>query len=112
MRENWKGSTQITQGSFVKRHITPFFQKMLLSQITLTAVVVFHKAMEAKGLGKRSRRNLHAILAKMFNHAVDLELIAKTPVKKGIRLRYLVLQCVLRSAEWGFEPKVKLAFLT
>jgi integrase len=84
VRENWKGSTQITQGSFVKRHITPFFQKMLLSQITPTAVVEFHKAMETKGLGKRSRRNLHAILAKMFNHAVDLELITKTPVKKGI----------------------------
>jgi hypothetical protein len=50
VRENWKGSTQITQGSFVKRHIAPFFQKMLLSQITPTAVVEFHKAMEAKGL--------------------------------------------------------------
>ena len=84
VRENWKGSTQITQGSFVKRHIAPYFTAMLLSQITPTAIVEFHKTMEAKGLGKRSRRNLHAILAKMFNHALDLELIAKTPVKKGI----------------------------
>lgn len=40
-------------------------------------------AMEEKGLSKKTRRNLHAILAKMFNQAVELELIPKTPVKRG-----------------------------
>jgi len=40
--------------------------------------------MEEKGLSKKTRRNLHAILTKMFTYAHDLELIPANPVKKGI----------------------------
>ena len=83
-RDNWKGSTQITQGSFVRVHILPHFEKMLLPRIKPTQIVEFHTAMEAKGLTKKTRRNLHAILTKMFNYAHDLELIPANPVKKGI----------------------------
>lgn len=85
MRDNWKGSTQITQGSFVKRHILPYFGEMLLSRIEPKHISSFHTVMEEqKKLSKKTRRTLHAILAKMFSHAVDLELINKTPVKKGL----------------------------
>ena len=83
-RDNWKGSTQITQGSFVRVHIVPYFEKMLLPRIKPTNIVEFHTAMEAKGLSKKTRRNLHAILTKMFTYAHDLELIPSNPVKKGI----------------------------
>ena len=83
-RENWKGSTQITQGSFVRVHIVPYFEKMLLPRIKPMHIVEFHTAMEAKGLSKKTRRNLHAILTKMFTYAHDLELIPSNPVKRGI----------------------------
>ena len=84
VRDNWKGSTQITQGSFVRVHIVPYFEQMLLSRIKPTNVVEFHTAMEAKGLSKKTRRNVHAILTKMFTYAHDLELISGNPVKRGI----------------------------
>jgi integrase len=84
VRDNWKNSTQTTQGSFVRVHIVPYFEQMLLSRIKPTNVVEFHTAMEAKGLSKKSRRNLHAILTKMFTYAHDLELILANPVKRGI----------------------------
>jgi integrase len=83
-RDNWKSSTQITQGSFVRVHIVPHFEKMLLPRIKPTHIVEFHTAMEAKGLSKKTRRNLHAIMTKMFTYAHDLELIPANPVKKGI----------------------------
>jgi integrase len=84
VRDNWKASTQITQGSFVRVHIVPHFEKMLLPRIKPSHIVEFHTAMEAKKLGKKARRNLHAILTKMFTYAHDLELIPSNPVKKGI----------------------------
>ena len=82
--DKWNASTQITQGSFVNRHIVTFFGSMLLSQIKPTTIVEFHTAMEAKGLAKKTRRTLHAILATMFSYAVELELMAKSPVKRGV----------------------------
>jgi integrase len=84
VRDNWKASTQITQGSFVRVHILPYFERMLLPRIKPSHIVAFHTAMEAKKLGKKTRRNLHAILTKMFTYAHDLELIPSNPVKKGI----------------------------
>jgi integrase len=84
VRDNWKNSTQITQGSFVRVHIVPYFEQMLLSRIKPTNVVEFHTAMETKGLSKKTRRNVHAILTKMFTYAHDLELISGNPVKRGI----------------------------
>ncbi len=84
-REHWKASTMITQGSFVKRHIAPYFETMPLSTIKPATIEAFHAAMEVKGLGRKTRRNLHAILATMFTYAVDeLELIERNPVKKGL----------------------------
>jgi integrase len=84
VRDNWKNSTQITQGSFVRVHIVPYFEQMLLSRIKPTNVVDFHRAMEVKGLSKKTRRNVHAILTKMFTYAHDLELVSGNPVKRGI----------------------------
>src|SRR5215469_7239269 len=65
-------------------HIVPYFEKMLLPRIKPSHIVEFHTAMEAKKVGKKTRRNLHAILTKMFTYAHDLELIPSNPVKKGI----------------------------
>jgi integrase len=84
-RDKWKGSTQITAGSFVTHHIKPYFEKMLLSKITPTHIVAFHRHLGENGLSKKTRRNIHAILATMFNYAAEtLELIPRSPVKKGI----------------------------
>lgn len=82
-RDNWKASTQLVQGSSVKRHIVPYFGEMLISRIKPTNIVEFHSAMEKKGLSKKTRRNLHAILTKIFTYAHDLELISSNPVKRG-----------------------------
>jgi integrase len=81
--DNWKESTQIVQGSFVRVHIVAFFGGMLLSRIKPTNIVEFHTAAEKKGLSRKTRRNLHAILTKMFSYALDLELIPSNPVKRG-----------------------------
>lgn len=80
--DKWKLSTQTTQGSLVKRHIEPYFAKMLLDTITPVKIVAFHAEMEAKGLSKRTRRNLHSILTCIFSYALELELIERTPIKK------------------------------
>ncbi len=85
VRENWKASTAITMGSMVRRHIAPYFSGMLLSQIEPVTIAAFHRKMESIGLSRKTRRNLHAILSKMFAHAVEsLELTARNPVKKGL----------------------------
>jgi integrase len=84
-RDKWKPSTQITQGSFVTKHIRPYFDPMKLSEITPSDIVSFHQSLEAKGLSKKTRRTIHSILATMFNYAADvLELIPKSPVNKRI----------------------------
>jgi len=57
---------------------------MMLRGIRPLHIVAFHAAMEAKGLGKRTRRNLHSILTRIFSYALELELIEKTPIKRGI----------------------------
>ena len=78
--ENWKDSTRITQGSFVHRHILPYFGDMLLPNITFTDIGKFHAAMKKKGLGVKTRCTLHSILATMFSLAAEAKLIAATPV--------------------------------
>ena len=85
MRDNWKESTQITQGSYVKRHIRPYFENMLLSEIKPSNILAFHLSMEEKGLGLATRNNLHAILGAMFTYALDNGLIEGNPVKKRKR---------------------------
>jgi integrase len=82
--DKWKLSTQTTQGSLVKRHIEPYFGLMMLGTIKPVTIVAFHAAMERKGLGKRTRRNLHSILTRIFSYALELELIEKSPLKRGI----------------------------
>lgn len=84
-RNNWKDSTQVTQGSFVTKHIRPYFDRMTLSKITPTDIVKFHESLEQKHLSKKTRRTIHSILGTMFTHATDtLELIEKSPVKKSL----------------------------
>lgn len=81
VRDKWKGSTQVTQGSSVKHHILPFFGEMQLSEIEPKHISAFHTKMDQeKKLSKKTRRNLHAILTKMFRHAVVLKLIPSSPV--------------------------------
>ncbi len=48
VKENWKISTQHTQGSLVRHHVRPFFEEMLLSKITASEIVAFHAGLEAK----------------------------------------------------------------
>ncbi len=88
VRDKWKASTQTTQGRFVHKHIRPFFDDMLLSKIKPVikpvTIAAFHAAMEAKGLGKKTRRTLHAILSCMFSYAVDIEVLDSSPVKKRL----------------------------
>jgi integrase len=58
---------------------------MMLDESKPTDIVAFHTKMEADGLSKRTRRNLHSILTCMFIYAVDtLELIENSPMKRRI----------------------------
>jgi integrase len=82
VRENWKESTQVTQGSLVRRHIIPFFEDMLVSKIKAAKIVAFHKKLEAAGLCKRTRRLAHSILVTMFSLLVDDELIKQSPIRR------------------------------
>lgn len=82
VRENWKPSTQSTQGSTVRVHIAPFFEEMLVSKITASEVTAFHAGMEEKNLAKRTRRLAHSILVTMFGLLCDDGLIARSPIKR------------------------------
>lgn len=81
-RDHWKASTQITYGSYVTHHIRPYFDDMILTKIIPSGIVGFYAGLESKGMSKQTRRTLHAILTTMFSHALELELINKTPIKK------------------------------
>jgi integrase len=82
VRENWKPSTQNTQGSLARRHITPFFEKMVVSKILASDIVAFHTGLEAKTLAKRTRRLVHSILVTMFGLMVDDDIITRNPIKR------------------------------
>lgn len=79
--DHWKSSTQLTQGSFVTKHIRPYFDGMNLTAIRPEHIVAFHKAL-ADHLSKKTRRNVHAVLSTMFANALELELIPKSPIKR------------------------------
>ena len=87
MHEHWKGSTQITHGCAVRRHILPFFEAMPLAKIGPKEILAFHSAMIAKGLGTNTRCNLHTLLTTIFNFAVEMELIEKTPMRRRLAPR-------------------------
>jgi integrase len=82
VRENWKPSTQNTQGSLVRRHITPFFEKMLVSKIIASDITAFHAGLEAKNLAKKTRRLAHSILVTMFGLMCDDKIIAASPIQR------------------------------
>lgn len=88
IKREWKASTQITQGSFLSKHIRPFFDDMELSRILPAHIEAFHRALEAKKLSARTRRTIHAIVGTMFYYAAEtLEIISKSPVKKDFAPR-------------------------
>jgi len=83
--EHWRGSTQITQGSFVSKHIRPYFDHMKLAEVRPAHISDFHARLKQKELSDKTRRTIHAILSTMFAYAADeLELIPKSPVKKSM----------------------------
>lgn len=87
-KREWKASTQITQGSFLSRHIRPFFDHMELSKILPAHIEAFHRALEAKKLSPRTRRTIHSILGTMFYYAAEtVEIIEKSPVKRDFAPR-------------------------
>jgi integrase len=103
MADKWKPSTQITQGSYVQHHIRPYFSDMLLSEIKPSTIVAFYVELEAKNLSRKTRRNLHAILTGIFNYAVELELITRNPVKKGIAPKKETTEKVALSAQQLYQ---------
>jgi integrase len=53
-----------------------------VSKITASEITAFHSALEAKGLGKKTRRLAHSILVTMFTLLVDDGLIKRSPIKR------------------------------
>ena len=88
-RKYWKqGSTSVTQGNYLKKHILPHFGDMNLADVMPTDISRFYDRLEASGLAPATRCNVHAILSCMFRYACDdLELIEKNPVKKRLAPR-------------------------
>jgi integrase len=87
MNQPTKNSSQeetcVPQGSFLSKHIRPFFDHMELSKILPADIEAFHRALEAKKLGPKTRSTIHAILGTMFHYAAEtLEIIEKSPVKR------------------------------
>ncbi|HZQ17089.1 MAG TPA: site-specific integrase [Terriglobales bacterium] len=118
MRDKWKESTRTTQGTYVKKHIAPYFGPMKLADIKPITIVAFHESMEAKGLAKKTRRNLHAILTRMFSYALELELIEKTPIKSGLAPKQdktekpALTEQQLSEVLSSVQPKLKAFYMT
>ncbi len=48
-RDKWKESTRATQGSFVSKHIRPFFDGMVLAQIKPQDIAAFDRGPHRRG---------------------------------------------------------------
>jgi integrase len=92
---NWKQGTQRTAGSFVNGHIVPFFGAFKLVDVSPSMIDEFlHKLSKPRnvgtaerpiwktGLGDKTVANLYGLLVKMFNLAVDRDLITANPTRK------------------------------
>ena len=74
-RSELESVTNVTQGSFVRRHIRPCFDEMILDDIKATDIVAFHKTIAH--LSTKTRRTIHTILGTMFSIAVELDIICQ-----------------------------------
>ena len=82
--ERWKASTQATMGSFVANHLVPYFGHFWLSDISPGHIQEFMAAKRRDGLKDKTRLHLWSLLERMFNVAIELELLSAGPMRKEI----------------------------
>lgn len=88
-----KPSTRAAYASIEKVHLIPFFGQRRLDQITPTLVTRFFSELAGRTasnrktqLSTKSLLNCHRLLTKIFNLAVDAQILTKSPVPKPKKL--------------------------
>jgi integrase len=72
---------------------------MALGEIEPADVVAFHTKMVEKGLSANTRCNLNTLLVTMFNVAVEMELIKKSPMRRRLAPRRQAVEKPTLSAQ-------------
>lgn len=67
----------------LKLHVMPTLGALALQAVTATTLDDLYAALEAKGLGVRTRRQIHAILSTIFKTAERKSLVVTNPVKRA-----------------------------
>lgn len=75
--------TKVMYESYIRQHITPFFQGMLLSKLQPITIEDFIAELKKKGLSEASVKRIFAFLNGALNYAVNkLDLLPKNPTLK------------------------------
>lgn len=82
MNRSLKASTQASHRANVKTHILPAFGSFKLAEISSLNVDDFLARKQEDGLSNKTLLNLYMLLHRMFNVALDLELISHNPVRR------------------------------
>jgi hypothetical protein len=80
--QNLKPSTRASHRSNVRTHLLPAFGKLRLSEISALRIMSLFKEKSDAGLKPKSLLNLYALLQKMLNLAVALELLNSNPIQR------------------------------
>ncbi len=65
--------------STIRLHITPYIGHVALADLTTVAIQDFYQLLEEKGLGRRTRKNLHTVLHRSLRQAVDWGVLHENP---------------------------------
>lgn len=80
-------STASSRFSMIDKHIMPFFQNRIVSDIGPSDIVAWQNNMLNKGLSSTYLNQANVYLKAMFNYAVDYMGLQKNPCKKNIGSR-------------------------
>ena len=75
-------NTEALYSSLIKRHLIPRIGATLLHKLTPLHLQSLFTSLERDGVGRRTQQNLHALLKQILSAAVNVELLAKSPMLK------------------------------
>ncbi len=88
--------------SALRVHWVPWFEGKELRDIRAVEIEEYIAEMIKNGLKPKSVNNYLAVLSKLFNKAIDWELLEKSPMKKGMKLK-----TSLKQPEFWEEEQVR-----
>lgn len=78
---NVKSSTLVSYGQHVKNHIKPAMGALKLTSIKTQHIQDLYKSMEMRGLSPKTIKNVHGVVGKGLNKAMELGYIKTNPAK-------------------------------